>query len=201
MRVVESNFNKSATKPDQYPPTPFTDLAFVGKSNVGKSSMINVLLQRKAIAKVSGKPGKTRLLNFFDVRMKNAEEQDVFFTAVDLPGYGFAKVSKSEREAWRKMIMLYFEQRLQLNGVVVLVDIRHKADPKDKLMLDMLKGANIPFLLVATKSDKLAKSKIAAELKKRRLDFEVPAQQAIAFSALKKTGLDDLMAWVESRLQ
>ena len=201
MRVVESNFNKSATKPDQYPPTPFTDLAFVGKSNVGKSSMINVLLQRKAIAKVSGKPGKTRLLNFFDVRMKNAEEQDVFFTAVDLPGYGFAKVSKSEREAWRKMIMLYFEQRLQLNGVVVLVDIRHKADPKDKLMLDMLKGANIPFLLVATKSDKLAKSKIAAELKKRRLEFEVPAQQAIAFSALKKTGLDDLMAWVESRLQ
>ena len=201
MRVVESNFNKSATKPDQYPPTPFTDLAFVGKSNVGKSSMINVLLQRKAIAKVSGKPGKTRLLNFFDVRMKNAEEQDVFFTAVDLPGYGFAKVSKSEREAWRKMIMLYFEQRLQLNGVVVLVDIRHKADPKDKLMLDMLKGANIPFLLVATKSDKLAKSKIAAELKKRRFEFEVPAQQAIAFSALKKTGLDDLMAWVESRLQ
>ncbi|MFO7896480.1 MAG: ribosome biogenesis GTP-binding protein YihA/YsxC [Candidatus Cloacimonadales bacterium] len=201
MRVVESNFNKSATKPDQYPPTPFTDLAFVGKSNVGKSSMINVLLQRKAIAKVSGKPGKTRLLNFFDVRMKNAEEQDVFFTAVDLPGYGFAKVSKSEREAWRKMIMLYFEQRLQLNGVVVLVDIRHKADPKDKLMLDMLKGANIPFLLVATKSDKLPKSKIAAELKKRRVEFEVPAQQAIAFSALKKTGLDDLMAWVESRLQ
>jgi len=201
MRIVESKFNKSATKPDQFPPTPFTDIAFVGKSNVGKSSMINVLLKRRAIAKVSGKPGKTRLLNFFDVRLKNEQEQDVFFTAVDLPGYGFAKVSKSEREAWRKMIMLYFEQRMQLNGVVVLVDIRHKADNKDMLMIEMLRTADIPFLLVATKSDKLAKSKIAAQLKKRRLEFGVPAQQAIAFSALKKSGLDDLMAWVESRLQ
>jgi GTP-binding protein len=201
MRVVESKFNKSATKPEQFPPTPFTDIAFVGKSNVGKSSMINVLLKRRGIAKVSGKPGKTRLLNFFDVRLKNEQEQDVFFTAVDLPGYGFAKVSKSEREAWRKMIMLYFEQRLQLNGVVVLVDIRHKADNKDRLMIEMLRTADIPFLLVATKSDKLAKSKIAAELKKRRLEFEVSAQHAIAFSALKKSGLDNLMAWVESRLQ
>ena len=201
MRIVESSFNKSAIKPEQYPPTAFTDIAFVGKSNVGKSSMINVLLKRKGIAKVSGKPGKTRLINFFDVRLKNDDNENVYFTAVDLPGYGFAKVSKTERASWRKMIMLYFEERLQLNGVVALVDIRHKADPKDKVMIEMLQKLKIPFLLVGTKSDKLPKSKIAAHLKKRREEFGVEAANAAAFSSLHKTGLDDLMAWLESRLQ
>ena len=201
MRVVESKFNTSATKPEHYPPTVFIDIAFVGKSNVGKSSMINTILKRKGIAKVSGKPGKTRLINFFDVRLKNDKEENVHFTAVDLPGYGFAKVSKTEREAWKKMISLYFQERLQLRGVVVLVDIRHKADSKDKIMIEMLQDAKIPFLLVGTKADKLAKSKVAAHLKKRCEEFGVKTSDAVAFSSLKKTGIDGVMNWIEKRLQ
>lgn len=201
MRIVQSTFNTSAVKPEQYPPTFCTDIAFVGKSNVGKSSMINTLLNRKAIAKVSGKPGKTRLVNFFDIRMKNDDNDDVFLTVVDLPGYGFAKVSKTARQAWKKMIALYFEERLQLNGVLSLIDIRHKADNKDIMMIEMLKTAKIPFLVVGTKSDKLPKSKVAAHLKKRQEEFGLKADQIAAFSSLKKTGIDDVMKWIESRLK
>ena len=201
MRVVQSSFNKSAVNPDQYPPTPFTDIAFVGKSNVGKSSMVNTILNRKAIAKVSGKPGKTRLVNFFDVRLKNDDNQDVFLTLVDLPGYGFAKVSKTARQLWKKMISNYFKNRIQLNGVVSLIDIRHKADNKDKVMIEMLQTMKIPFLVVATKSDKLTKSKIVLELKKRRTEFGLEAGQIVAFSSLKKTGIEDVMNWIESRLK
>jgi GTP-binding protein len=163
--------------------------------------MINTILKRKGIAKVSGKPGKTRLINFFDVRLKNDKEENVFFTAVDLPGYGFAKVSKTEREAWKKMISLYFQERLQLRGVVVLIDIRHKADSKDKIMVEMLNDAKIPFLLVGTKSDKLAKSKVTAQLKKRCEEFGVKTTDAAAFSSLNKTGIDGVMNWIEKRLQ
>lgn len=201
MRVVESKFNTSAVKPEQYPPTPFTDIAFVGKSNVGKSSMVNTILSRKAIAKVSGKPGKTRLVNFFDVRLKNENNEDVFLTLVDLPGYGFAKVSKTARKSWKKMINLYFKERIQLNGVISLVDIRHKADSKDKIMIEMLQTSKIPFLVVGTKSDKLPKSKIAAAIKKRQEEFNLQPGQIVPFSSLKKTGIDGVMNWIESRLK
>jgi len=196
MRIVESKFVKSATKPAQYHPSPYAEIAFAGKSNVGKSSLINTLLGRKGIAKVSGTPGKTRLINFFEIRFKDKNNENGFLSIVDLPGYGYAKVSKTERASWKKMIMTYLESRLNLNGVMLLVDIRHKADPKDILTLQMLKESNIPYAIAVTKSDKIAKSKIQSVLKKLALEFQVKKEDLFPVSSLKKTGIDGILNWV-----
>jgi len=196
MRIVESKFVKSATKPAQYHPSPYAEIAFAGKSNVGKSSLINTLLGRKGIAKVSGTPGKTRLINFFEVRFKDKNNENGFLSFVDLPGYGYSEVSKTERAAWKKMIMTYLESRLNLNGVMLLVDIRHKADPKDILTLQMLKESNIPYAIAVTKSDKIAKSKIPSVIKKLALEFQVKKEDLFPVSSLKKTGIDAILNWV-----
>jgi GTP-binding protein len=196
MRIVESKFIKSAVKPHQYPASAFSDFAFVGKSNVGKSSLINTILNRKSIAKVSGTPGKTRLINFFEIRFKNKNNEDGFVNFVDLPGYGYARVSKSERESWKKMILDYFANRIQLKGVVMLVDIRHKADPKDKLMLEMLFQNNIPYIVAATKSDKLAKNKIDKTIKTVASGLEIKPSRIIPVSSLKKTGFEQILEWM-----
>ena len=200
MRIVESKFIKSAVKPNAYPASPYADIAFVGKSNVGKSSLINTLLNRKAIAKVSGTPGKTRLINFFEIRFKTEENKDGFVNFVDLPGYGYAKVSKTERTAWKKMIQSYFEQRMSLKSVIALVDIRHSADPKDILMLKMLRDEGIPFVVVATKSDKIAKSKLPACLEKLSVGLEVNKKNIYSFSSLKKTGIEDILNWINNQI-
>lgn len=201
MRFVESTFIKSATKPGQYPASPFAEIAFVGKSNVGKSSMINTLLQRKMIAKVSRTPGKTKLINFFEVRFKqDADDADGFLNIVDLPGYGYAKVSKTERNTWRTMISQYFETRENLSGVVVLVDIRHKADPKDSVMLQMVRQFNIPCLVVATKSDKIPKSKIPSYLKVLKAGHSLSGEKIVPFSSLKKSGINEVMEWFRFQL-
>lgn len=199
-RILESKFITSAVKSDQYPPSAFQDFAFVGKSNVGKSSMINTVLNRKAIAKVSGKPGKTRLVNFFEIRFKTLETEDIgFVNFVDLPGYGFAKVSKSDRAAWKKMIMTYFEERVHLGGVFILVDIRHKADPKDIIMIDMMKESKIPFAVVATKSDKIVHSKIPLTCQKLRAGLGLIDEEIIPFSSLKKKGIEKVINWIGSK--
>jgi GTP-binding protein len=200
MRIVESKFIKSAVKPNGYPASPYADIAFVGKSNVGKSSLINTLLNRKAIAKVSRTPGKTRLINFFEIRFKTKENKDGFVNFVDLPGYGYAKVSKTERATWKKMIQNYFEQRLSLKGVIALVDIRHSADPKDIVMLKMLRDEGIPFVVIATKADKVAKSKLPACLKKLSAGLEVNNKNIYLFSSLKKTGIEDILNWIDNQI-
>ncbi|MBN1948796.1 MAG: YihA family ribosome biogenesis GTP-binding protein [Candidatus Cloacimonetes bacterium] len=200
MRIVQSEFIKSAVKPEQYPDSQFNDIAFVGKSNVGKSSMINILLQRKAIAKISTKPGKTRLINFFLVRYKTAEDIDGFVNFVDLPGYGFARVSQAEKASWRQMITSYLTSRKQLRGVVVLVDSRHPADEKDRLMLELLSYSNIPFLLVATKADKLPKNKIKQRLDQFKIEFNLPAQEVVAFSALTNRGREEIIDWLRLKV-
>ncbi|MCF7919882.1 MAG: ribosome biogenesis GTP-binding protein YihA/YsxC [Candidatus Cloacimonetes bacterium] len=196
IRITASEFIKSAVKPDHYPPAQYAEIAFVGKSNVGKSSLINALLNRKALAKVSRQPGKTRLLNFFQVRFKSGE-QDGFFTAVDLPGYGFAKVSEQEKESWRVMIESYFRIRQELRGVFVLVDIRHKADVKDMAMLDMLRSLGIHFAIAATKSDKIAQAKVGIALQKLAKGLQLQDEKIMPFSALKKTGQTRILNWIE----
>ena len=201
MRFVESRFITSATKPSQYPASAFVDFAFVGKSNVGKSSMINTLLQRKMIAKVSRTPGKTRLINFFEVRFKeDITEETGFLNVVDLPGYGYAKVSKTERDAWRTMLSRYFETRENLGGVVVLVDIRHKADTKDLMLLELVQQFSIPYLVVATKSDKIGKSKIPSYIKHLSDGLSLPADHILPFSALHKSGVEKVMNWFYQQL-
>ena len=164
-----------------------------------QSLVINTILNRKAIAKTSSTPGKTRLINFFEIRFKIAEKSG-FVNFIDLPGYGYAKVSKTERNLWKRMIQNYFEQRLHLKGVIVLVDIRHKADSKDSIIIEMLKSRNLPFCVIATKSDKITKSKISSAINKLRKEFDVPVENIHPFSSLKKTGIENILTWIDKQI-
>ncbi len=197
MRIVESNFIKSAIKPSQYPEDTCADIAFAGKSNVGKSSFINTLTGRKLLAKTSNTPGKTRLLNFFRIRYKfDAYEETGFLNFVDLPGYGYAKVPISEKEAWKTMVSDYVKQRKNLMGFIVLVDIRHPADPKDIILLELLKQESIPFCVCATKSDKIGKTKLAATLAALRKDLGIAPAPIFAISSLEKSGIEPVLEWM-----
>lgn len=208
IRIVESKFIISAVKASGYPTTIRDDIskwdefAFVGRSNVGKSSMINTITGRKLLAKTAAKPGKTRLINFFDIRYKQKtdenNETDDFFCLVDLPGYGYAKVSKTERQQWQTMISEYFKFSKNITGVIVLVDIRHDPDPKDAIMIDMLKSLNIKFMVACTKSDKIPTNKIPAHLKKIKQGFSLKDINVCSFSSLNKEGQDKVLAWIEN---
>jgi len=157
MIVKKCEFVKSAARQDQYPEINLPEIAFSGRSNVGKSSLINSLLNRKNLVKVSSNPGKTRTINFFLVN-----EQ---LMLVDLPGYGYAAVSKSEKQRWGKMMEDYLKYRENLKEVVLLVDIRHKPTGDDKLMYDFIKYYRESAVIVATKLDKIAKSAVSKNLK------------------------------------
>ena len=198
IRIVEAVFQKSAVKPIDYYPTPYLEIAVAGKSNVGKSSLINTLLNRRNIAKVSSTPGKTKLINFFEVRVKLNEDDPEkdntgFFSLADLPGYGYAKVSKDERERWKTMVDNYLSLRGQLRAVFLLIDIRHAGDEKDKMMLDLLRFNEIPYFLICTKADKIGKNEITKNVKRLSQDLDAPAAQFIPFSSLKRTGLERLL--------
>lgn len=156
MKVTKADLEHVAVKPEQYPNSQFPELALAGRSNVGKSSFINKMLNRKGLARTSGQPGKTQTLNFYEINER------LYF--VDVPGYGYAKVSKTERAAWGRMIEEYLSEREQLKAVLQLVDIRHKPSEDDQLMYDWMKHFNIPVILVATKADKLTKSKAQKQL-------------------------------------
>ena len=195
IRIVESKYLSSAVNQSSYPETNWNEFAFVGRSNVGKSSMINALTGRKLLAKIANKPGKTRLINFFEIRGKT-EDTDFLFSLVDLPGYGYAKVSHSEREQWQKMIYTYFQKRQQLKGVVLLVDIRHDPDPKDAIMINMLKEMGIKFMIAATKCDKIPKTKIPAHLKTICNEYKLTDVFICEFSSTKKVGIEKVLNWI-----
>lgn len=165
--------------------TPLPEVAFVGRSNVGKSSAINTLLTRKKTARVSGRPGRTQLINCF------ALDQTLRF--VDLPGYGFAKVPIKVKEKWGQMIEGYILNREDLNLVVVLVDARHSVQTMDQQMIDVLKHYQIPFLVLATKSDKLKKNVLQKNLRALQQGFDIKKSEIMAFSSLSKQGFD--LAW------
>ncbi|MBW6515020.1 MAG: ribosome biogenesis GTP-binding protein YihA/YsxC [Candidatus Cloacimonetes bacterium] len=205
MKIVESEFITSAVEKRQYPESPFLEIAFAGKSNVGKSSLINVLLNRKKIAKTSSTPGKTRLINFFKVRVIRYNEQqerigEGFFSLVDLPGYGYAKVSKTEREKWKAMIKTYLESRPELRLLLLLVDIRHSADHKDKLMIEMLEAYQLPYIIIATKADKVPKTTINKYLKGLSREFGKDRGEFLAVSVLNKTGIKEMLEKLEETL-
>ncbi|WP_414046963.1 ribosome biogenesis GTP-binding protein YihA/YsxC [Macrococcus equi] len=167
----------SAVKPEQYPDTGLQEVALAGRSNVGKSSFINTMIGRKSMARISSKPGKTQTLNFFKI-----DDKLVF---VDVPGYGYAKVSKSERERWGKMIETYLTTRETLAVVIQLVDIRHNPSEDDRLMYDFLKHYEIPVIVIATKEDKIPKGKVQKHLKMIKQDLDIePNDTLISYSAL-----------------
>lgn len=176
----------SAANKSHYPQDEIPEIALAGRSNVGKSSFINTLLNRKNLARTSGKPGKTQLLNFFNIDGK--------LRFVDVPGYGYAKVSKTERAKWGKMIEEYLTSRENLRAVVSLVDFRHEPSADDVQMYEFLKYYEIPVIVVATKADKIPRGKWNKHesIIKKKLDFD-KNDDFIVFSSVNKDGLD--AAW------
>ncbi|MCD8823634.1 ribosome biogenesis GTP-binding protein YihA/YsxC [Mammaliicoccus sciuri] len=177
----------SAVDPKQYPETGLPEIALSGRSNVGKSTFINTLISRKKVARTSSKPGKTQTLNFF-----NIDEQLIF---VDVPGYGYAKVSKKQREQFGKMIEQYLTTREALRCVIQLVDIRHKPTQDDVLMYNYLKHFEIPTIVIATKEDKIPKGKVQKHLKIIRQTLELdPEDKLISYSSLNKDKTGNIWA-------
>lgn len=176
----------SAANKSHYPQDEIPEIALAGRSNVGKSSFINTLLNRKNLARTSGKPGKTQLLNFFNIDDK--------LRFVDVPGYGYAKVSKTERAKWGRMIEEYLTTRENLRAVVSLVDFRYEPSADDVQMYEFLKYYEIPVIVVATKADKIPRSKWNKHelVIKKRLDFD-KNDDFLIFSSVNKDGLD--AAW------
>ena len=193
MKINNVELLISAVRPAQYPEGDLPEFALAGRSNVGKSSFINKMIGRKSMARISSKPGKTQTLNFYKL------EEDLLF--VDVPGYGYAKVSKSERAAWGKMIETYFTSRDVLKAVVLLVDLRHPPTADDCMMYDFLKHYNIPCIVVATKADKIPRGKWDKHKKivKDELQME-KGDPLVVFSSETGLGFDTAWAEIESRM-
>ena len=194
MNVTDVDLVMSAVDPKQYPKTGYPEIGFLGRSNVGKSSLTNVLINRRDYAHTSGQPGKTQTLNFYEVNHK------LYF--VDVPGYGYAKVSKTEHEKWASMIETYLTQRDTLRGVISLIDGRHEPTEFDLQMRDWLEYYNIPVLYVATKVDKISKSKFKHQetILRNKLQLK-PDEELVMFSAKTKVGKDQIWNWIENKIK
>ena len=193
MKIKTSQLEAVAVKRSQYPEDNMKERAFAGRSNVGKSSLLNLITGRKALARVSGSPGKTRTINFYNI---NDE-----FRIVDLPGYGYARVSKSVTENWGDMMEQYFSARHGLIKTVQLVDIRHEPSKQDIQMYEYLKHYGLDGLVVATKADKISRNQMNKNISVIRKALGMkPEDKVIACSALKKTGQDELLDEIERLL-
>ncbi len=193
MKIKTSQLEAVAVKRSQYPEDNMKEIAFAGRSNVGKSSLLNLITGRKALARVSGSPGKTRTINFYNI---NGD-----FRIVDLPGYGYAKVSKSVTENWGDMMEQYFSARHGLIKTVQLVDIRHEPSKQDIQMYEYLRHYGLDGLVVATKADKISRNQMSKNISVIRKALGMkPEDKVIACSALKRTGQDELLDEIERLL-
>ena len=186
MKVNSAEFLKSAMKPADYPKDGRPEFAFSGRSNVGKSTLLNTLLRRKQLAKTSSTPGKTQCINFFDI--------DRRYYLVDLPGYGFAKVPKSVKDAWNRLMHQYLSDRETLRLAVLLLDARHAPSEADLGMLGMLEDNAVPTLIVATKSDKLSNNQLQNSLRTIRKTLDLDAE-ALVVSCSTVTGRGIKEVW------
>ncbi|MBQ6582639.1 MAG: YihA family ribosome biogenesis GTP-binding protein [Mogibacterium sp.] len=194
MIIKKAELESTAVRPDQYPPDTMPEIAFAGRSNVGKSSLLNLLTGRKSLARVSGSPGKTRTINFYRINDT--------FRIVDLPGYGYAKVSKAESARWGEMMEQYLERRNGLRKVVQLVDIRHTPSAQDVQMYDYLKYYGLDGVVAATKADKLSRNEQAKQLREiRKVLGMKPEDIILPVSALKRTGQEELWSVMEAILE
>jgi GTP-binding protein len=184
MKILAAEFVTGAAHPSQFPRSVLPEVAFAGKSNVGKSSLINTLLGRKRLVKTSSTPGKTREINFF--RINDG------FQFVDLPGYGYAEAPKAVQHGWRTLLEAYLTGRENLRGVVLIVDARHLPGPLDRQFRDFLAAHGVPLLLVANKADKVSRNDLAARLEGIAQALEWP-ERPLAYSA--KTGLGRDALW------
>ena len=173
------------------PDNPFNEVAFAGKSNVGKSSMINALLNRKSLARTSAQPGKTQTINFYNVN-------DAMYL-VDLPGYGYAKTSASEKEKWGKMIENYLHTSKKLQAVFLLIDIRHDPSAYDKMIYDWMYYQGFTPIIIATKLDKIKRSQVQKHIKMLKTGLQlVPGTKVIPFSSQTKQGRDEIWKLIET---
>lgn len=190
MKILSAEHEITAVRPAQYPELILPEVAFAGRSNVGKSSMINSLLNRKKLAYVGNTPGKTRQLNFYLVNNE--------FRLVDLPGYGYAKVSKSEKQSWSKLANTYFDTRKNLRLIVHLIDIRHKPSVQDKEMARWLIESGIPYAVCAVKCDKISKGQYNKHIKEILSVLALPAETPfVIYSSVNKDGIDELWEVIE----
>lgn len=193
MKITKAELAAVAVKPQQYPPENMPEIAFAGRSNVGKSSLFNTMVNRRNFARVSGSPGKTRTINFFDINGT--------FRIVDLPGYGYAKVSKSMSKEWGPMMERYLSTRQNLLKVVLLVDIRHAPSKQDVQMYEYLKYYGLDGLVAATKSDKISRNEMSKNTALIRKTLGMGKDDIlIPVSSLKKTGYDKLLDEIEGLL-
>lgn len=193
MELNNARYELTAVKPDQYPLGDMPEIALVGRSNVGKSTIINTLLNRKNLARVSSEPGKTRGINFYNI------DDELYF--VDLPGYGYAKVSKEQKGSWKDIIETYLNLRQQLKMVVMLVDIRHAPSEDDKIMYKWIMERGLSHLVVATKMDKISRSQVHARLQdiKKVLGLG-DGITVIPFSSETRQGKEEIWAAIRASM-
>ena len=192
MIIKSTEFIKSATAPAHYPETTLSEIAFAGRSNVGKSSLINVLVNRRGLVRTSSTPGRTQLINFFTINDD--------FSLVDLPGYGFAKVPLAVKKAWGPMVRTYLETRANLRGVVLLFDIRRVPQVEDLQLLDWLEELEVPTIPVITRADKVKRGQRASLLKAIGEATGLPLDAFTLFSAVSREGRDEVWARIETAL-
>lgn len=194
MIIKKAEIMISAVEPAQYPNTGWPEIALAGRSNVGKSSLINSLVNRKALARVGNTPGKTRIINFYNINDN--------LSLVDLPGYGYAKVSKEEKKSWGQLAETYLNSRKNLNMILLLVDIRHDPTPDDAIMLNYIKESGREYAVIATKADKINRSEYKKYMDRIRTVLELDKEcEIIAFSSLKRMGIEKVWIKIETILE
>lgn len=193
MKIISSDLHAIAVNREQYPEDELAEIAFAGRSNVGKSSFINSMINRKNLARTSGKPGKTRTINFYIINDS--------FRFVDLPGYGYARVSKSEQAKWGTIIETYLSDRKNLKEIVLIVDIRHSPTEQDVTMYNWIRSFGYDGIVVATKADKISKGNIQKHIKiiKEKLGVE-DESLIIPYSSTNKTNIEKAWTLFESLL-
>ena len=193
IRIVKSEFLKGAAKPDAWPKTSVPEFAFFGRSNTGKSSLINMILNRKSLVKIGARPGMTRIINFFSIN-------DGAFTLADLPGYGYAQRSAEENDAFDRMLAEYAQSRTTLKTIFFLIDLRREPGDVEKESIEYFERLNIEVIIVGTKADKLGNNDISTARRKWAAMFNRAPELIVVTSASKNTGRDELLKLVGERL-
>lgn len=194
INIIRAKYTASAVKKAQYPAERLKEIAFIGRSNVGKSSLINSLTRVHNLARVSGQPGKTQTINFFELTARIIETgEDKLFHLVDLPGYGYAKTAQTNRKQWAKFIEEYFLNSKQLQFVCQLIDIRHAPMKSDIEMFNWLVKNNVPVLIIATKADKISRGAVAKQVAQIRKTLGVKEIDILPYSSVKNAGRSELL--------
>ena len=200
MRIINSNFAYSAHNFQQLEPSILPEFAFIGRSNVGKSSLINSLLNRRNLAQTSKKPGKTRSINIYNIACYDNRNKKTQIIFADLPGYGFARVSSDNKINWRNLLQDYIELRNNLKGFIIIVDIRHSLTKKDKEAISWIKSFQCNYVIAATKTDKLVKSKIKKTVNKLQKTIGTADHNLIIpYSSKTNFGKNKILNWIDAK--